>query len=121
MTLQELALISDVVAAIAIIVTLVYLTVQIRDGARAARSAAVTDATTALQAWYQVLGSSPETSKLFLDGMTKPESLSEQQQFQLLDAAAWPILRVPKEFLSRAGRHLESWTPRLYRHGAYRR
>ena len=84
MSLEQLGLIADIVGAVAIIITLVYLTIQVKDSARASRSAAVTDATTAMQAFYQELGSNAATSKLFLDGLRNPNALSEQDQFQYL-------------------------------------
>ena len=84
MSLEQLALIADIVSAIAIVITLVYLALQIKDSARSSRSAAVTDATTAMQAFYQELGSNPATSKLFLEAVTNPDALSQQDQFQYL-------------------------------------
>lgn len=84
MSIELLGVIAEIISAIAIIVTLVYLSIQVKDSARASRSAAVTDATTAMQAFYQELGSNPATSKLFLDGLTKPESMSQEMQFQYL-------------------------------------
>lgn len=84
MSLEQLGLISQIVGAIAIVITLVYLAIQIKDSARSSRSAAVTDATTAMQSFYQELGSNPATSKLFLDGLTNPDALSQEDQFQYL-------------------------------------
>jgi hypothetical protein len=84
MSLEQLGLIANIVGAIAIVITLVYLAIQIKDNARSSRSAAVTDATTAMQAFYQELGSNPATSKLFLDAVTNPDSLSQQDQFQFV-------------------------------------
>jgi hypothetical protein len=84
MSLEQLGLIADIVSAIAIVITLVYLALQIKDSSRSSRSAAVTDATTAMQAFYQELGSNPATSKLFLEAVTNPDALSQQDQFQYL-------------------------------------
>jgi len=84
MNWDAISAIGEIVSAIAVIVTLMYLAVQIRDSARAARSTAVTDATTAMQSFYQELGSNPLAAKLFLDGMTDPESLSRHDQYQFL-------------------------------------
>jgi hypothetical protein len=84
MSLEQLGLIANIVGAIAIVITLVYLAIQIKDNARSSRSAAVTDATTAMQAFYQELGSNPATSKLFLDAVTNPDALSKQDQFQFV-------------------------------------
>jgi hypothetical protein len=84
MNWEAIGTIAEIVGTLAVIVTLAYLTVQIRDGARASRSAAVTDATTAMQAWYQELGSNAESAKLFLDGMTNPDTLSRHELFQFV-------------------------------------
>ena len=84
MSLDELGVIAEIIGAVAIIVTLIYLSIQVKDSARASRSAAVTDATTAMQAFYQELGSNPGTAKLFLDGLTRPETMSQEAQFQYL-------------------------------------
>jgi len=84
MSLEQLGLIANIVGAIAIVITLVYLAIQIKDNARSSPSAAVTDATTAMQAFYQELGSNPATSKLFLEAVTNPDALSKQDQFQFV-------------------------------------
>lgn len=84
MSLDQFALAAEIVGAIAIIVTLIYLAIQVKDSARASRSAAVTDATTAMQAVYQELGSNPQAARIFLEGLTKPDTLNEQDQFQYL-------------------------------------
>jgi len=70
--------IGEMLGAIGVILTLIYLAIQIKDSARAARSAAVTDATTAMQAFYLELGSNALSSQLFLRGLTKPDSLSKE-------------------------------------------
>lgn len=82
MSLEQLGLIANIVGAISIVVSLLYLAIQIKDNARSSRSAAVTDATTAMQAFYQELGSNPASCKLFLEAVTNPNALSEQDQFQ---------------------------------------
>jgi hypothetical protein len=84
MTLEQLGVIAEIVSAISIVVTLVYLAIQIRGNAQSYRSAAVTDATTAMQSFYQELGTNPATSRLFLDGLRNPDALSLQDQFQYL-------------------------------------
>jgi hypothetical protein len=84
MNWDAIGAVGEIVGAVAVIATLVYLAIQIRDSARASRSAAVTDATTAMQAFYQELGSNPQSSQLFLNGLTKPDSLSREDEFQYL-------------------------------------
>jgi hypothetical protein len=82
MSLEQLGLIANIVGAIAIVITLVYLAIQIKGSARSSRSAAVTDATTAMQAFYLELGSNPATCKLFLEAVMTPDAMSQQDQFQ---------------------------------------
>jgi len=84
MNWESVSAIGEILSAVAVIVTLVYLAIQIRDSARASRSAAVTDATTAMQAFYQELGSNPQTSRVFLTALRDPDSLSQEDQFQYL-------------------------------------
>jgi len=68
MSLEQLGIIAEIVSAIAIIITLVYLSIQVKDSARASKSAAVTDATTAMQAFYQELGSNLRLVSFFWTG-----------------------------------------------------
>ena len=82
MSLEQFGIVAEIVGAIAINITHIYLSIQVKDSARASRSAAVTDAPTAMQAFYQELGSNPATAKLFLDGLTKPDALPQEAQFQ---------------------------------------
>ena len=49
MSWEAIGAVGEIVGASAVIVTLIYLALQIKDSARAARSSAVTDATTAMQ------------------------------------------------------------------------
>ena len=62
MNWDAIGAVGEIVGAVAVIATLIYLAIQIKDSARAARSAAVTDATTAMQAFYQELGSNSRTT-----------------------------------------------------------
>lgn len=104
MNWDAISAVSEIVGAIAVVATLAYLAVQIRDGARASRSAAVTDATTGMQMWYQELGSNAETATQFLGGMTTPDSLSKHHQFQFVMLVHAVFLGFQRSyFLSRAG------------------
>jgi hypothetical protein len=81
---QEIGTLSEIIGSIAVVVSLIYLAIQIRDSAKASRSAAVTDATGGIQLWYQELGSNPATAELFLNGMADPDALSKRDQFQFV-------------------------------------
>ena len=101
---QEISTLSEIVGSIAVVVTLIYLAIQIRDSAKASRSAAVTDATGGIQSWYQELGSNPTAAELFLDGMADPERLSRKEQFQFVMLVHSVFLGFQRSyFLSKAG------------------
>lgn len=104
MNWEAVGAIGEIVGAIAVIATLIYLAIQIRDSAQASRSAAVTDATGGIQAWYQELGSNPQAAELFLHGMSNPDALSQQDQFQFLMLVHGIFLGFQRSyFLSQAG------------------
>jgi hypothetical protein len=84
MQLEQAALLAEVLGAVAILITLIYLAIQVKDSARASRSAAVTDATTAMQGFYEQLGTNREASDLFLNGLRAPHALTPERQFQYL-------------------------------------
>jgi len=84
MNWDAIGAVGEIVGAAAVIATLMYLARQIKDSARAARSAAVTDATNAIQTLYMELGSNSQSSGLFLEGLISYDSMSEAKQFQWL-------------------------------------
>lgn len=84
MNWQAISALSGIVSAVAVVITLIYLAIQIRGSAKASRSEAVTDATGGIQAWYQELGSNADTAALFLKGMANPSALTQLGQFQFL-------------------------------------
>jgi len=104
MNWQAIGALSEIVGAGAVVVTLIYLAIQVRESTRASRSAAVTDATSGIQAWYQELGTNPENAALFLDGMSDPEALSNLKRFQFLMLIHSVFLGFQRSyFLSKAG------------------
>ena len=82
--LSEIASIAEVVGAIAVVVSLVYVGVQVRDTTRAVRSAAINDANIAVQSWYMMMSSEPEMAEVWLDGILSPEPLSRDEEFRFM-------------------------------------
>lgn len=104
MNWDAIGAIGEILGASAVIMTLVYLARQIKDSARAARSAAVTDATNAIQALYQDLGSNQESSAHFLKGLNEYDSMTALEQFQwLMKMHSWFIAFQRSFFLSQEG------------------
>ena len=82
--LSDLASIAEVIGAIAIVVSLIYVGVQVNDSTLAVRSATANDTSAALSSWYSQMGNSQQGSEVFWRGMTKPESLTPEETFQFI-------------------------------------
>ena len=104
MNWDAIGAVGEIIGAIAVIATLLYLARQIQDSARAARSASVTDATNAIQALYQDLGTNSQVSDHFMKGLTDYSSMSESEQYQwLMLMHSWFIAFQRSFFLSQEG------------------
>jgi hypothetical protein len=84
MTLLEWGALGELIGGVAIIVSLIYVGVQVKDSAKATRSAAANDASVSMQAWYLELGSNRQASELWLNAMRSQEPLSTHDEFQFL-------------------------------------
>ena len=82
--LAEMADISQIVAAVAVVVSLIYVGIQVSDNAKAVRSAAANDAAVAMQNWYLAVGSNRQMSDIFITSMRGTEELSVEDEFQYL-------------------------------------
>ena len=82
--LSELASIAEIIGAFAVVMSLIYVGVQVNDSASAVRSASANDANVALQSWYLEIGSDQQTSELYYEALTSEEALSNQEEFQFL-------------------------------------
>ncbi|HEY5622265.1 MAG TPA: hypothetical protein VIV14_00795 [Gammaproteobacteria bacterium] len=82
--LSEMASLAEIIGAVAIVVSLVYVGVQVNDSTRAVRSASANETAAAMSAWYAQLGTNEQASGIFINGMTNPESLSREEMFQFV-------------------------------------
>ncbi len=82
--LSNLASIAEIIGAFAVVISLIYVGVQVNDSAGAVRSASANDANVAVQNWYLQIGSDQQTSELFYEALTSEEALSNQEEFQFL-------------------------------------
>ena len=79
--LSEWANLAEIIGAFAVVVSLLYVGIQVNDSASAVRSASANDANVALQNWYLQIGSDRETSELFYTALTSEAALSNQEEF----------------------------------------
>lgn len=82
--LSDWASIAEVISAVAIVVSLIYVGVQVNDSTRAVRSASANDANVAVQNWYLQIGSDSQTSRIFYEGLISEEPLETHDEFQFL-------------------------------------
>jgi hypothetical protein len=76
-TIQDLGSIGELVGAVATVVTLIYLAIQIRANTNAVQSAAAQAVHEAFARWYRMLATDAELSQLVTDGLRDYASLSE--------------------------------------------
>jgi hypothetical protein len=82
--LSEWAHVAEIVGALAVIVSLLYVGFQVEQNTAATRSAAANDASVAMQSWYQEMGSNRQASDIWFNAMTSPEPLSTHDEFQFM-------------------------------------
>jgi hypothetical protein len=82
--LTDWASMAEIIGAFAVVISLIYVGVQVNDSASAVRSASANDANVAVQNWYLQIGSDAQTSKVFYDGMISKEPLPTHDEFQFL-------------------------------------
>ena len=82
--LSDWASIAEVIGAIAIVVSLIYVGIQVNDSTRAVRSATANETSAALSSWYSSIGASAQASEVFYNGVTDPGSLSIEETAQFI-------------------------------------
>ena len=82
--LSDMASVAEVIGAAAIVISLIYVGVQVSDSTRAVRSATANETASALSNWYGQLGTSEQASQVFINGITDPDSLSREELFQFV-------------------------------------
>ena len=82
--LSEWASIAEIIGAFAVVISLLYVGVQVNDSTSAVRAASANDVNVALQSWYLEIGTNQQTSELFYTALISEEALSNEEEFQFL-------------------------------------
>lgn len=82
--LSEWASVAEVVGAVAIVISLIYVGIQVSDSTRAVRSATANETSAAISSWYANVGSDQQATQVFLHGITAPESLTSEEMAQYI-------------------------------------
>lgn len=99
MKLQDLASLAEIVGGVAVIVSLIYVGVQVNDNTAAIRSAAASDATTTMQSWYIQMGGNRQASDNWFNAMTSPDPLPARDEFQFMMSMHVAILGMQNSYL----------------------
>lgn len=82
--LSELSHYAEIIGAFAVVISLIYVGIQVNDSTAAVRAASANDANVALQAWYLAVGSDQQTSEVFYQALVSEVPLSNEEEFQFL-------------------------------------
>jgi hypothetical protein len=97
--LSEWASLAEIIGAFAVVISLLYVGIQVNDSASAVRAASANDASVSLQNWYLQIGSDQQTSELFYQALMSEEALSDQEEFQFLMMLHGAFLAFQNSFL----------------------
>ena len=107
MNWEALGAIGEIVGAVAVIATLGYLAVQIRQNTISLRHASTQQILQGIAELNEFLGSTPEVTDLFWRGSFNPESLSEDEWHRFVHIASAMIRRMELMFLN----HQQGFVP----------
>ena len=97
--LENWALIAEIVGSIAVVISLIFVGVQLRDNTSATKSATASAASSATSAWYNAMGTSAQASALFFDFMNDPDSLTPQERLQAVFAVHGALANFQTSFM----------------------
>jgi hypothetical protein len=97
--LQDWASIAEIVGGIAVIVSLIYVGLQVNDSTSAIRSSAASDATKTMQSWYLEMGRNRQASDIWYNAMTSAEPLPARDEFQFMMSMHTAILGMQNSYL----------------------
>ena len=86
MNLNDLANLGQIVGALAVVVSLIYVAYQIRQNTNAVRSATAQAVHEHFASWYHLLASDAELSQVVVNGLRDYTSLSEQDRVRFIAA-----------------------------------
>ena len=89
MNWEAVGAIGEIAGALAVIITLVYLSAQVRQNTKASRLAAIQAANENSSRFSELIATDPELSELVWRGMREPDSLDEAETRRCV--AAWNV------------------------------
>jgi hypothetical protein len=84
MNWDALGAIAELLAAATVVVTLIYLSLQIRQAAKESRLSAIHDISTSYTAWIQSIAANPDLSRIWDEGLVNYEQLKHVDRVRFL-------------------------------------
>ena len=97
--LSEWASIAEIVGAVAVVVSLLYVGLQVNDNTSAIRSTAANDATVTMQAWYLEIGSNRQASDMWFNAITSQVPVDTHDEFQFMMMMHSAMMGMQNSFL----------------------
>jgi len=82
--LQKISIITEIVSALAIVISLIFVGIQFTENTKATKSATAASTVGTISSWYTEMGNNQQSSSLFWNFMANPESLTSEERFQVL-------------------------------------
>ncbi len=82
--LKKIALITEIIGGIAIVISLLFVGMQFKENATATRSATAAATVSNLTSWYSNIGNSEQGSYIFWNFLSNPDSLKPEERFQAI-------------------------------------
>jgi len=86
MSLNDLANLAQVIGAIAVVISLIYVALQIRQNTNAVRSATAQSVHEHFANWYHLIAADAELSRIAANGLRDYQSLSETERTRFISA-----------------------------------
>lgn len=82
--LKKISIFTEIVGAVAIVISLIFVGVQFIENTKATKSATAASTVATISSWYIQMGNSQQSSSLFWNFMADPESLTSEERFQVI-------------------------------------
>ncbi len=82
--LQKISIVTEVVGAVAIVISLIFVGIQFTENTKATKSATAASTVATISSWYTEMGNNQQSSSMFYNFMANPDSLTSEERFQVI-------------------------------------
>ena len=82
--LQKISIVTEIVGAVAIVISLIFVGIQFIENTKATKSATAASTVGTISSWYSDMGNNQQSSSLFWNFMANPDSLTSEERFQVI-------------------------------------